>query len=286
MKTKQKKYNVCIIGTGLIGGSISYALQKANFTKKVIGVEKNKANAAKAVELKIVDEILPLSKAIPESDIIILAIPVHEIVLLLPKIFKMITHQTIMDVGSTKLHITNCLAGYSKSTQFVPTHPMWGTEYSGPQAAQKIAFKNKAVVICNKEQINKQSLAIVEHIYKILGMHIIYMNATEHDIHTAYISHVSHITSFALANTVLQKEKKEATIFELASGGFESTVRLAKSNSNMWIPIFLQNKKNILDVILELELQIAAFKKAIFYDDAQSLEKLIIQANKIKKILQ
>ncbi len=275
----------CIIGTGLIGGSISYSLQKNKLATHIIGVESNKANAKKAIELGIVQEILPLSKAIAKSDFIILALPVQEIKNILPKILNTITSQTVIDVGSTKQDIIQVVKNHPKRNQFVATHPMWGTEFSGPVAAQKIAFKNKAVVICNKEANTKSALLFVEKIYKKLGMHILYMNAAEHDLHTAYISHISHITSFALANTVLQKEKKESAIFELASGGFESTVRLAKSNAAMWVPIFLQNKKNILDVLMELEIQIVEFKKAMLNDDAIGLHSLIKNANKISKIL-
>jgi prephenate dehydrogenase len=281
----KKLTTCCIIGTGLIGGSISYALQKFKLATHIIGVENNKSNAKKAIELGIVHEVLPLTKAITKSDFIILAIPVQEIKNTLPKILNTITHQTVIDVGSTKLDIIEVVKNHPKRNQFVATHPMWGTEFSGPTAAQKIAFKHKAVVICNKEENTNKALALTEKIYKKLGMHILYMDAAEHDIHTAYISHISHITSFALANTVLQKEKKETTIFELASGGFESTVRLAKSNAAMWVPIFLQNKKNILDVLMELEVQIVEFKKAMLNEDANGLKDLILNANKISRIL-
>jgi prephenate dehydrogenase len=205
---------------------------------------------------------------------------------LLPKILKKITTQTVIDVGSTKADIIEVIKNHPKRNQFVASHPMWGTEHSGPSAAQKVAFKGKAVVICNREENNVASLKTAKNIYSKLGMHIIYMSAAEHDIHTAYISHISHITSFALANTVLQKEKDTSTIFELASGGFESTVRLAKSNAAMWVPIFLQNKKNILDVLMELEVQIAEFKKHIIHKNKKGLTDLIMNANKIKKILQ
>jgi prephenate dehydrogenase len=287
MKKKNVKSKIgVIIGTGLIGGSISYALQRLKHTTHFIGVEKNKSNAKQALTLGIVKEILPLGEAIAKCDFIILSIPVKDIINVLPKILDKITHQIVLDVGSTKQEIIASISTHPKRNQFVATHPMWGTEFSGPQAAQKIAFKNKAVVICNKEENSKFALNFTEQLYKKLGMHILYMNAAEHDTHTAYISHISHITSFALANTVLHKEKKTSAIFELASGGFESTVRLAKSSATMWVPIFLQNKKNILDVIMELEIQIAEFKKALINENEAGLNELIINANKIKKILQ
>ncbi len=280
-----QKSTVTIIGTGLIGGSLSYALQKNKLYKNFIGVEKNKDNATKAIALGIVQKIMLLQDAIAASSLIIIAIPVHETEKILPKILQLITTQVVMDVGSTKQNIINKIQQHKNRQQFVATHPMWGTENSGPDAAQKIAFKNKAVVICNKEESDISSIQLVEKIYNKLGMHIAYMNAIEHDLHSAYISHISHITSFALANTVLHKEKKQTAIFDLASGGFESTVRLAKSNAAMWVPIFLQNKKNILDVVMELEVQIAEFKKAMLNDDAKALNQLIVNANKINKII-
>ncbi len=296
MKLKEKKINkqmvspniattYTIVGTGLMGGSIAYALQKYKIATHIIGVENNKKNAAKALELGIVHEILPLKKAIENSSMVILAVPVHTIKSILPTLLNYTTHHTVIDVGSTKTEILHCINNHSNRANFVATHPMWGTEYSGPEAAQKIAFKNKAVVICNANESGKAQLAKTVALYKKLGMHTIYMDAKAHDLHTAYISHISHLTSFALANTVLQKEKENNTIFELASGGFESTVRLAKSNATMWVPIFLENKKNILDVLMELEVQLAEFKKNLIQHNEQQLTALILQANKIKKIL-
>jgi prephenate dehydrogenase len=162
---------------------------------------------------------------------------------------------------------------------------MWGTEYSGPEAATKDAFNNKAAVICNKENCDADALEMVEKIYQLIGMHLIYMDATDHDLHTAYISHISHITSFALANTVLEKEKEDNAIFELASGGFESTVRLAKSNPDMWLPIFMQNKENILDVLNEHISQLRKFKSCLEKENQTYLKELMMKANTIKRII-
>jgi prephenate dehydrogenase len=162
---------------------------------------------------------------------------------------------------------------------------MWGTEYSGPEAAVKGAFKGNACVICEKEKSDADAVKIVEDIYKDLGMHIIYMNAQDHDTHAAYVSHISHITSFALANTVLEKEKEEDAIFELASAGFESTVRLAKSNAAMWVPVFRQNKENVLDVLNEHISQLRKFKSCLEKENFEYLQELIVNANKIKKVL-
>ena len=276
---------VTIVGVGLIGGSLAYALHKHKLATHIIGVDVNVNHTKIALQLGIVNEILALKKAVAKSNFIILAIPVQAIVSILPSILNTITTQVVIDCGSTKLPILQAIANHPKAGQFVATHPMWGTEYSGPKAAKKIAFKNNAVVICSSESNSKHALQLATLLYKKIGMHLLYMTAAEHDMHTAYISHISHITSFALANTVLQKEKKATAIFELASGGFASTVRLAKSSAAMWVPIFMQNKKNILDVLMELEVQIAEFKKALLNNDAEALNELIIQANKIKKIL-
>ena len=162
---------------------------------------------------------------------------------------------------------------------------MWGTEFSGPAAAQDDAFVDKATIICNKEQVDEDALELVEKMSQALGMHILYMDAIKHDIHVAYVSHISHITSFALANTVLEKEKESDAIFELASSGFESTVRLAKSNAEMWVPIFMQNKENVLDVLNEHISQLKKFKASLEKENPAYLLELIQNANQIKRIL-
>jgi prephenate dehydrogenase len=169
--------------------------------------------------------------------------------------------------------------------QFVATHPMWGTEYSGPEAAVKGAFAGRACVVCEKEKSAVDAVNKVEEIYKTLGMHIIYMDANAHDVHAAYVSHISHITSFALANTVLEKEREEDAIFEMAGGGFESTVRLAKSNPAMWAPIFMQNRENVLDVLNEHISQLRKFKASLEKENWEYLLELMDNANKIKRIL-
>jgi len=190
-----------------------------------------------------------------------------------------------MDVGSTKNAVCELASNAVNGKRFVATHPMWGTEFSGPAAAVKGAFTNKAVVICNKENSDADALELVEKIYHNLGMHMIYMDAAAHDLHAAYISHISHITSFALANTVLEKEKEDEAIFALASGGFESTVRLAKSNAQMWVPIFMQNKENVLDVLNEHISQLRKFKSCLEKENYEYLAELIENANTINRIL-
>jgi prephenate dehydrogenase len=274
-----------VIGIGLIGGSIAMTLKQKGFVDHVIGVDNNPLHQDQALQLGIVDEMMSLEDAIASSDLIVIATPVNIAEILLPTILDLIDKQVVFDVGSTKERIVQIANGHSRRGRFVPTHPMWGTEFSGPEAAQQDAFKEKATVICNKEQIDEDALTLVKQVYEQLGMHILYMDAMKHDIHVAYISHISHITSFALANTVLEKEKESDAIFELASGGFESTVRLAKSNAAMWVPIFMQNKENVLDVLNEHISQLKKFKSCLEKENSDYLSDLIENANGIKRIL-
>jgi prephenate dehydrogenase len=276
---------LAVVGIGLMGGSIALSLKKKGFVSHVIGVDQNIEHQQQALQLGIVDEIMSLADAVSASDIIALATPVNVAELLLPTILNLVNKQVVFDLGSTKESIVNVANAHSNKGRFVPTHPMWGTEFSGPTAAQTDAFVDKATVICNKTQVDADALNIIEQMYAQLGMHILYMDAIKHDIHVAYISHISHITSFALANTVLEKEKESDTIFELASGGFESTVRLAKSNAEMWVPIFMQNKENVLDVLNEHISQLRKFKASLEKENPVYLLELIQNANKIKRIL-
>jgi prephenate dehydrogenase len=190
-----------------------------------------------------------------------------------------------MDVGSTKSSVNKIIMKHPKRGRFVATHPMWGTEYSGPMAAVENGFSGKTVVICNKESSDKEALKAIEDLYGFLDMRIVYMDAEVHDMHAAYVSHISHITSFALANTVLEKEKEDSAIFEMASAGFESTVRLAKSNSDMWLPIFMQNRENVLDVLNEHISQLKKFRSCLEKDNYEYMRDLIENANKINRII-
>ena len=276
---------LAVIGIGLMGGSLALSLKKKGFVTNVIGVDNNPDHQAEALRLGIVDEIMTLEDAVKLSDIIAIATPVNIAEQLLPSVLDLVDQQIVFDLGSTKEAVAQIASVHAKKGRFVPTHPMWGTEYSGPSAAQSDAFENKATVICNKEQVDADALLTVERLYKTLGMHIVSMNATNHDIHVAYVSHISHITSFALANTVLEKEKESDNIFELASGGFDSTVRLAKSNAATWVPIFMQNKENVLDVLNEHITQLRKFKSCLEKENFEYLSDLIENANGIKRIL-
>ena len=274
-----------VIGIGLMGGSLALSLKKKGMVSNVIGVDQNIEHQNLALQLGIVDEIMSLEDAVAASDLIAIATPINVAESLLPTILNLVNKQVVFDLGSTKESIVNIAKAHVNKGRFVPTHPMWGTEFSGPAAAQDDAFMDKATIICNKEQVDADALALVEKTYQALGMHMLYMYAIKHDIHVAYVSHISHITSFALANTVLEKEKESDAIFELASSGFESTVRLAKSNAEMWVPIFMQNKENVLDVLNEHISQLKKFKASLEKENPDYLLELIQNANKIKRIL-
>lgn len=280
-----ERKKIAIVGVGLIGGSLAIQLHEKKLSSRLIGVDANADHAKQAVELELVDEVMSLDEAIAEAEVIILAIPVDKLVEALPAIMDKIDNQVVIDLGSTKGQSIESIRNHPKRGRYVATHPMWGTEYSGPQAAVRGAFENKAVIICNAEESDADALDWVKGMYKKIGMHLLEMEAKAHDLHAAYVSHISHITSFALANTVLQKEKEDNTIFELASAGFESTVRLAKSNPAMWVPIFMQNKENVLDVLKEHIAQLSRFRESIEKDDHEYLMRLIEDANKIRRII-
>ena len=277
---------ITLIGVGLIGGSIALKLKEKGLVSYVYGVDKNENHLTEAKNLGIIDEIATLEHAVKNSNLIIIAIPVDSASKVLPQVLDLVNdQQTVMDVGSTKSGIVNSVENHHNRSRFVAFHPMWGTENSGPKSAKSDSFSEKAAVICDKEFSAENALKTVEKVAENLGMHVIYMKAEDHDIHTAYISHISHITSYALANTVLEKEREEDTIFQLASSGFSSTVRLAKSHPEMWVPIFKQNKENVLDVLNEHITQLRKFKSALEKENFELLEELIKNANKIRGIL-
>lgn len=276
---------IAIIGVGLIGGSMALQLHEKKLSSKLIGVEESQKHAEQALEYELVDEILPIDEAVQEADIIIMSVPVNVQVSLLPQVLDKITDQVVIDLGSTKSDVIAAVQNHPNRGRYVATHPMWGTEYSGPAAAVRGAFEGKVVIFCNRQDSDADAVAWTEKMYNKIGMRIVDMDAKAHDLHVAYVSHISHITSFALANTVLEKEKVESAIFQIASAGFESTVRLAKSNPAMWVPIFLQNRDNILDVLTEHIDQLTRFKDYIASSDQENLQALITDANKINRII-
>ncbi|MBP7172920.1 MAG: prephenate dehydrogenase [Cloacibacterium sp.] len=277
---------IAIIGVGLIGGSMALKLREKGLASYVYGIDSNEEHLREAKKLGIIDESSSLENGITNANLIIIAIPVDAARHILPSVLDLMNEkQTVMDVGSTKAGITEAIKNHSKRHRYVATHPMWGTENSGPQSAIKDSFSNRAAVICDQEKSAQDALKQVRAVYQALDMNLLYMTATDHDIHTAYISHISHITSYALANTVLEKEKEEDTIFQLASSGFSSTVRLAKSHPEMWVPIFKQNRENVLDVLNEHITQLRKFKSALEKENDEFLEELIKNANRIRGIL-
>ncbi len=276
---------ITIIGTGLIGCSIANRLKETGFAKKIIGVDHNVQHIATALQLGWIDENMHLNEAIKQSELIIIAIPVDATLQILPDILSKLDTQVLMDVGSTKGIICRSIANNINRGRFVATHPMWGTEKDGPESVVKDAFKGRVAVICEKNKSNADALLMAETVYTKIGMQLVYMDSDVHDMHAAYVSHISHIASYALSLTVLEKEKEEDTIFELASGGFESTVRLAKSNPAMWVPIFMQNKENVLDVLNEHITQLKKIKSCLEKENFTYLQELIENANKIKRIL-
>lgn len=276
---------IAIIGTGLIGGSMALGLRKSGAADQILGVERNAAHAEAALQRGIVDTIVDAGEAVKLADVIIISVPVSETEKLIPSLLDGLSRQVIMDVGSTKHSLCQLVREHPHRGRFVATHPMWGTEYSGPYAAVDTGFEGKTVVICDRERSDADALETIETIFASLQMRTVYMDARAHDIHAAYVSHISHITSFALANTVLEKEKEESAIFEMAGGGFESTVRLAKSNPEMWLPIFQQNRENVLDVLNEHISQLKKFRSCFEKDNYEYMRTLIENANKIKKII-
>lgn len=278
--------NVTIIGLGLIGGSFGLALRKYGLAERIYGVEASESNAQRALERGLVDEIVEFERALEVADVVAIATPVDTIPQLAIKLLNRVGEQQIvLDMGSTKAELCELISQHPRRSRFVAAHPMWGTEHSGPDAAVEGAFRGCNLVLCEVERSDAEAVKVVESIFETIGMSPMYMSAEKHDVHAAYVSHISHITSFILSTTVLEKERESETILNLAGGGFESTVRLAKSSSQMWIPIFKQNKYNILDVLREYIHQLELFRKALERDNYDQLRATIERANEIRKIL-
>ncbi|HEX2970644.1 MAG TPA: prephenate dehydrogenase [Bacteroidales bacterium] len=278
---------VTVVGIGLIGGSLMIDLRKRGFANHIIGVEKNVQHRNIAKLAGLVDETDTLENAIGKSDLIILATPVNTNCKMLPEILDIIkgTNKVVTDMGSTKGSIAEASKNHSARGRYVALHPMAGTEFSGPLAAIGKLFDYKTAIICDRELSDADALEKVESMLSVLNMRKVYMNSADHDVHVAYISHISHITSFSLALSVLDKEKEEQNILTLAGGGFESTVRLAKSNGDTWAPIFIENSKFILEVMDTYIEKMNSFRKMIADRDANGLKNLMEEANKIRKIL-
>lgn len=276
---------ITIIGLGLMGGSAAIDLRKRGIASHIIGVDTDKINANTAQNIGFVDELLDMESAVKKAELIVVATPVDAALLVLPKVLDWVDKQVVTDMCSTKGKLLEWVKYHPKRRNYVAAHPMAGTEFSGPWAAISGLFDGKAVILCDTEDSDIRAVATTKRIFESLNMRVIYMNGANHDVHAAYISHISHISSFALALTVLEKEKNEKHIFDLASGGFDSTVRLAKSSAEMWTPIFCQNKENVLTVLETYISKLKDFKKSIENDDAEKLAKLIKESNQIRRVL-
>jgi prephenate dehydrogenase len=278
---------IAVIGIGLIGGSLAVDLRKRGFAERIIGVDNNLHHQNIALLCGLVDENDTLENAVDRSDLIILTTPVNTNCSMLPVILDRIagTLKVVTDMGSTKASIAEASKNHPARGRYVAVHPMAGTEYSGPLAAIGKLFDYKNAIICDKELSDPDALNLIEKMLDTLNMHRVYMNSSDHDVHVAYISHISHITSFSLALCVLDKEHEEQNILTLAGGGFESTVRLAKSNGETWAPIFLENSQFILEVMDTYIDKMNSFRKMITEKDIAGLKSLMEEANKIRKIL-
>lgn len=278
--------NIAIVGLGLIGGSMAIDLKTRGFANHVVGVDNSKLNSATALNIGLVDEICTLEEAMTKVDLVIVAVPVSVAAKVVSQALDLSNeNQVVIDTCSTKEKICESLKYHRFRSRYVATHPMAGTEYSGPWAAKSGLYDSKVVVLCDSEDSSTKAINLVKKMYATLCMRVVLMNSTSHDVHTAYISHISHVCSFALALTVLAKEKDEKHIFDLASSGFDTTVRLAKSSVDMWLPIIEQNKDNILTVLDTYMEKLQAFRTSIENDDSETTRKLISEANTIRRVI-
>ncbi|MBT5416889.1 MAG: prephenate dehydrogenase [Cryomorphaceae bacterium] len=276
---------VGIIGLGLIGGSISLKLKEVNNGITIYGFDKNNQSLDFSLSKQIIDKKLDLLSLL-DFDYLFLAIPVESIKSQLASILDKISEKTlVIDFGSTKYQICNSVSNHKKRGNFLAAHPIAGTEFSGPIAAKKDLFDNKVMILCETEKTDSSLLSVAIEMFKSLGMNIKTMDAIEHDKHIAYVSHLSHISSFMLGKTVMDKEDDDQTIYDMAGSGFESTVRLAKSSPEMWSSIFIENKKNIIESLDEYMLNINNFKKLIETSDQENLNTEMKKINGIKEIL-
>lgn len=276
-----------VIGLGLIGGSMALDLRKAGLATRLVGVDNSETNAARALERGLVDEVSSLDEAVAEAELVITAIPVNAIKGVLFRILDRIQPSAVViDTGSTKSMICKAIDGHSRRRQFVAAHPLAGTENSGPDAAFSGLFNQKTNIICEKEKSSEAGLQIATQIFSALNMRTIFMDPVEHDKHVAYVSHLSHVSSFLLGQTVLDIEKDEKNIFNLAGSGFASTVRLAKSSPDMWAPIFEQNAEYLGQALLEYIMHLQKFQYHLMKRDVKELHRIMTGANHIRKVLE
>ena len=277
--------NITIIGLGLIGGSIALDL-RSQLCVNVIGIDANEEHRKKALNLGLVSEVLSLEQGINKADVVVIATPVDVIESLLPQVLDMINNKTVVtDVGSTKSLICESIKDHKNRGRYVAAHPLAGTEFSGPTAALKGLYVGKKNIICDKEYSDTDAVETAQQVFKSIGLTSYFMNSREHDRHLAYVSHLSHVTSFTLGLTVLDIEKDEKQIFNLASTGFESTARLAKSNPATWAAIFDKNNDFLVEAIDGYINQLQKFKKAIASKNTYDMKTMMSEANEIKRVL-
>jgi len=276
---------VCIIGIGLIGGSLALDIRSIHPNVIISGMDTNSEHLHEAIELGVIDKEVGV-RQLSDMDLVVLSIPVDAAVMELPKILNAIGDNTlVIDMGSTKTPICNVSRNHSKRRNFLAAHPIAGTEFSGPKAAIRGLFQHKTNIICEVEATAFKLQEKALKLFSELGMRIRYMNPEAHDKHIAYVSHLSHISSFMLGKTVIEKEKNERDIFDMAGSGFESTVRLAKSSPEMWTPIFRQNRTNVIETLNEYIDNLKQFKSYMEADDFDNVFKSMEETNRIKDIL-
>ncbi len=283
MSVTKQNMKIAIIGLGLIGGSLALELKK-NHT--ILGIDNKKEHQEKALKLGLVSKIIKLEN-IQNVDVVIIAIPVDVTPKITLEVLNTIQDNTLVfDVGSTKEAVCNHVRNHPKRKNFIAMHPIAGTEFSGPNAAIKNLFTGKVNIICEQDLSDKKQLLKLEELLKPIKMRTVFIDdAKQHDKHIAYVSHLSHISSFMLGKTVLEIEKGEKNIFDMAGSGFESTVRLAKSSPKTWTPIFIQNKKNILKSLDEYISNLQEFKRHLQNSNEEDLFRSMNETNHIKKIL-
>ncbi len=282
---KKSKMRITIVGLGLIGGSMAKDLRKSGFATELIGVDTNEVHAAKALELGLVDRVSTLEDGVSKTDLVLIAIPVDKTLAVLPEILDRIeSGTTVADMGSTKKALVDSVASHKRRKNYVAAHPMSGTENSGPAAALEDLFRGKIAIVCDQENSGPQHIALIEKMFQNLGMDIAYMTSDEQDHSTAFVSHLPHAAAFALANAVQAKEDR-SIIFDLASGGFRSTVRLAKSAGSMWHPIFQQNRRYVVEALNVYIKHLKEFRDCMKEEDDERMWELIENANRIRNIL-
>jgi len=281
-----KGKKIAVVGLGLIGGSLALSLKHRGFAKKIIGVDASTINEDRALELGIVDQIESLDLAIKKSDIIVLAIPVDRTSEVLENVLDQIRPESVvMDMGSTKAAICSDVKSHPNRGRYVAVHPIAGTENSGPDAAFDGLFDEKVAIICDSIHSDSDSVELAMDLLGTLNMRMTEMGSEAHDLHIAYVSHLSHISSFTLGQTVLEMEKDEHNIFDMAGSGFESTVRLAKSSPAMWAPIFEQNSENVSRALEAQIKNLQAFKSMIDNRDKEGMHNLMTETNQIRRVL-